>query len=213
MPAPDEKLHLPDLLKRREDLSASLASRLKQRAQAAMWGTAHPSGIWRNTTHACHRRPNRKACKGTIVVRRQDVPPAIDWACSECGSTGVISGWQGTEFHLEEDSVTEEDASFGHEVSLSAYRLLCDLAYDWPELRRLAFGAFVKVASPDRAASAETQYDQITVGSLGSDRAAIAERLIDALADETRPKRHRLLQELVLLAIEPEGAESEDQLV
>lgn len=43
----------------------------------------------------CRRRPNRKACPGSIhVYRRYD--GVIEWTCPECDDEGFIYNWEGT---------------------------------------------------------------------------------------------------------------------
>ncbi len=49
----------------------------------------------------CRRRINRKACTGTILVRRQDLPKRfIFWHCSNCEDGGRISEFAGTWYDL-----------------------------------------------------------------------------------------------------------------
>lgn len=57
---------------------------------------------------ACRRRPQRRACPGTIGIRRIDAPERhIAWACSSCGDAGTIVGFAGDDGDL--SSVAHED--------------------------------------------------------------------------------------------------------
>jgi len=48
----------------------------------------------------CRRRPGRRPCPGRLAVFRSDVPPSIEWWCTDCGDEGVISGWERSPFDL-----------------------------------------------------------------------------------------------------------------
>ncbi len=48
----------------------------------------------------CRRRPGRRPCPGHYALFRTDVPPSIEWRCSDCGDEGVIRGWEGSVFDL-----------------------------------------------------------------------------------------------------------------
>jgi hypothetical protein len=52
------------------------------------------------TALRCRRRPGRRRCVGRIVVRRQEAPAQIRWACPVCDDNGVITSWQGTPWDL-----------------------------------------------------------------------------------------------------------------
>ena len=66
----------------------------------------------------CIRRPNHRACPGTLVLRRVDVPSSIEWHCTNCGDDGVISGWERTPFDLRRRD-TEPTLSRGVDVTVS----------------------------------------------------------------------------------------------
>jgi hypothetical protein len=48
----------------------------------------------------CRRRPGRRPCPGHLTLFRSDMPPSIQWWCSDCGDEGVISGWDASPFDL-----------------------------------------------------------------------------------------------------------------
>jgi hypothetical protein len=48
----------------------------------------------------CRRRPGRRPCPGNYALFRTDVPPSIEWRCTDCGDEGVIRGWEGSIFDL-----------------------------------------------------------------------------------------------------------------
>ncbi len=58
--------------------------------------TANAAGLSFESPIRCRRRPKRVPCTGHIIVRRQDLPPEIQWACGECGDTGLVHNWRGT---------------------------------------------------------------------------------------------------------------------
>lgn len=44
----------------------------------------------------CRRRPRRRACPGMILVDRHRGHPEIEWHCSACDFSGVITHWEGS---------------------------------------------------------------------------------------------------------------------
>ncbi|MCB9540381.1 MAG: hypothetical protein H6704_29545 [Myxococcales bacterium] len=58
--------------------------------------TANAAGLSFESPIRCRRRPKRVPCTGHIIVRRQDLPSEIQWACGECGDTGLVHNWRGT---------------------------------------------------------------------------------------------------------------------
>lgn len=48
----------------------------------------------------CRRRPGRRPCPGHYALFRTDVPPSIEWRCTDCGDEGVISGWERSVYDL-----------------------------------------------------------------------------------------------------------------
>ncbi|MDQ3681435.1 MAG: hypothetical protein M3378_13045 [Actinomycetota bacterium] len=48
----------------------------------------------------CRRRPGRRPCPGHYALFRTDVPPSIEWRCTDCDDEGVIRGWEGSVFDL-----------------------------------------------------------------------------------------------------------------
>jgi hypothetical protein len=83
------------------DETPGLARRLGQHlGNVVRAGTTRQSGQTWVSALPCRRRPNHKACPGTIAICRVDLPSAIEWRCTICGDSGVISGWEGSYFDL-----------------------------------------------------------------------------------------------------------------
>ncbi len=62
--------------------------------------TTSPPGVVIETALRCRRRPERRACPGFLDVRRGEVPPQIEWACTACADNGIITGWLGSPWNL-----------------------------------------------------------------------------------------------------------------
>lgn len=61
-------------------------------------------GVIVNTALQCRRRPDRRPCEGHIILERYEVPPEIEWSCSDCGDKGFIRNWRGTGWDLSQAS-------------------------------------------------------------------------------------------------------------
>lgn len=61
-------------------------------------------GVVVKTALSCRRRPGRRPCPGHIMVRLLEVPPEIEWQCSQCDDNGIIRNWAGTAWDLSEYS-------------------------------------------------------------------------------------------------------------
>lgn len=85
--------------------------------------TATHPGITIESAIRCRRRPGHRPCAGYILVRRQELPPEIQWGCPACHDRGLIHNWRGTPYDVSRPS------RFGEEelevvVAEEAYRLL-----------------------------------------------------------------------------------------
>jgi hypothetical protein len=62
--------------------------------------TAGDAGTAWETAVPCRRRPGNRVCPGRMIVLRseQDVP--IQWQCSVCEDSGMISNWRDSPFDL-----------------------------------------------------------------------------------------------------------------
>lgn len=79
--------------------------------------TAGSAGLRWVSALTCMRRPNHRACRGNLVLRRVDIPSSIEWHCSNCDDDGVISGWEHTPFDLRD---SDQTACSGVDVTVSA---------------------------------------------------------------------------------------------
>src|SRR5690606_28206293 len=92
---PYESVSLPDF-DDPEGEAPNVAKRFAFYGDLARFASSTGSGRHRQTPVQCRRRPGRRQCRGLLVVRRQDLPAAIEWECPSCSAAGCISGWEGT---------------------------------------------------------------------------------------------------------------------
>ena len=55
-------------------------------------------GTWCSAVR-CLAAPRRKACGARLHVRRAD-PGRVEWSCTRCGESGVITGFEGTKLDM-----------------------------------------------------------------------------------------------------------------
>jgi hypothetical protein len=53
------------------------------------------AGISVDSLPKCWRRPNRKPCKGTLVIQLDPATDQIHWICPICEDEGGVTGWKG----------------------------------------------------------------------------------------------------------------------
>ncbi len=92
-----------------------MAEHLTMIVRAATAGSAGRRWV---SALTCMRRPDHRACRGNLVLRRVDIPASIEWQCANCGDGGVIAGWEHTSFDLRR-RYTGETASGGIDVTVS----------------------------------------------------------------------------------------------
>jgi hypothetical protein len=102
-------VHLDDLVNDRGDDSGlsrpvpaparNLTRHLRRIVRAA---SLHPPGEPVTTGLPCFRRPDRRPCRGCIIVVRQDRRGDIEYRCAVCSDGGVVSGWRGGRDDLSE---------------------------------------------------------------------------------------------------------------
>jgi hypothetical protein len=71
------------------------AERFMHFVDLTLFGLRSASGQTRRTPLRCRLRPGRVPCETLLMVRRRDLPPAIEWSCPGCGGSGEVIGWQG----------------------------------------------------------------------------------------------------------------------
>ncbi len=74
----------------------------------------------------CQKRPNRKRCEGTILIRREEVlGPFIFWICSDCRDEGRIEGHLGSPYDLSQGesllATKKDDQLLNVKLSLEEY--------------------------------------------------------------------------------------------
>jgi len=68
---------------------------LRKLGEIITWATAKEAGIPVALRPSCCKRPNRKLCKGELVVDLIPGTAQIHWMCPECRDEGVVTGWEG----------------------------------------------------------------------------------------------------------------------
>ncbi len=83
-------------------------------------------GVIVNTALQCRRRPGRKPCPGHLIVEPYEVPPEIQWSCSDCNDNGVIRNWKGTAWDLSERGANAagDEAQYSVLINREEYRAL-----------------------------------------------------------------------------------------
>lgn len=87
----------------------------------------------------CRRRPRHRVCPGRIRVSHTDLPPVVEWECSDCPDSGTISGWEGSPWDLrayrDHRPGSESQVTFLITAEEHRFLLECDsLDIDEPEL-------------------------------------------------------------------------------
>jgi len=62
--------------------------------------TSIPTGYTLESALPCRRRPGHRKCPGWIRIDRQDIPPHVNWECSNCQDSGVIHHWEDSPYDL-----------------------------------------------------------------------------------------------------------------
>lgn len=62
--------------------------------------TAIPTGYTLESALPCRRRPGHRKCPGWIRVDRQDIPPYVNWECSNCQDSGLVRNWEDSPYDL-----------------------------------------------------------------------------------------------------------------
>lgn len=62
--------------------------------------TAIPTGYTHESALPCRRRPGHRKCPGWIRISRQDIPPYVNWECSNCQDSGLIHNWEDSPYDL-----------------------------------------------------------------------------------------------------------------
>ena len=105
-------------------------------AEIVSAATMAPPGMEFNTSLRCRRRPKRKPCQGHIRLLLQEVPPELQWWCSECSDNGTIKNWKGipwdrSRLHWED---SKKDTTY-YKIHLreEEYSLLAEIAIVEPQ--------------------------------------------------------------------------------
>jgi len=138
-----ESVHLPHFERPAHAVPPHIAKRFAFYGDLARFATFGESGRARRTPIRCHKRPGRKPCPGLLVVRRRDVPAAVEWECPECSAGGHISGWEETDADLRQLEPDRATPTRSVAVSPRAHAALRDLAQTEASLIPLTYGAEV----------------------------------------------------------------------
>lgn len=124
--------HGIELLDRSTDVPTTSARRFwEYLARITLAGSAWYVDTQLRTVIRCRRRPQRRACPGTVQLARTS-GGEIHWECVACQDQGVIRGWENTDYDLSEP---EEIADFVTVITPALYDDLAKLS-DLPRLAR-----------------------------------------------------------------------------
>lgn len=113
-----------------------LAEQLGLLVRAASAGDT--SEAW-ETALPCRRRPGNRPCAGRMVVSRGAPTASIEWQCSACSDSGVISNWEGTMFDLSRWRLVVAEAPAAIAISYEVAAALRDLQLLDPGGERLVY--------------------------------------------------------------------------
>jgi uncharacterized protein len=135
---------------------------------------------------ACRRRPQGRACPGTIAVQRVEQPTAqISWKCTGCGDSGVIVGFEGGPDDLRQVAIEGTTARKRRKLRVSVQ-----------EYGSWISGELVSYDSIDRRTLYSAIYSKGNIALSAS--VDELDTLLDALAadihHEKRPTRRRTLE-------------------
>ncbi|MGH9071425.1 MAG: hypothetical protein ACRDX8_09760 [Acidimicrobiales bacterium] len=123
---------VPGPARRMAELLGSIVKAATAGAVGAPWTTAL----------TCGRRPDHRPCPGRMMVRRAGPQGPINWACSDCGDEGIISGWEDSYADLRPRGLTSVSAwARGVAVSDEVIATLRVLTLLDPDCERLVFSA------------------------------------------------------------------------
>ncbi len=151
-------------------------------ARMVMAAGAHPAGSEVATFLACRRRPGRRPCRGRLVLRRQEVPPTVDWSCPRCGDSGVLSFEKGFPEHLLRSPVPPEAQ---REVVLTA------------DEYRAALGACESPETEAVILSAVARGDQASLRLADSELVLLSAELLGVLTFGKPGRARRHLEQVV----------------
>lgn len=89
--------------------------------------TSIAPGIEVRTPLKCRRRLGRSPCRGRLIVRLTEAPPAIDWRCGECGEAGVLRSWECSDHDLGGRNMDPSTAQVETTLPEADYELLARL--------------------------------------------------------------------------------------
>jgi hypothetical protein len=138
-----ESVHLSHFDGPAGEVPPRIAKRFVFYGDLARFASLTESGRARRTPIRCKKRPGRKQCRGLLVVRRRDLPAALEWECPECSAMGHISGWEDTDADLRRFALDPDQETRPVTVSVPAHAALRDVARTDASLIPLAYGAEV----------------------------------------------------------------------
>jgi hypothetical protein len=72
-----------------------LKFKVQKLAEIITYATGREAGTSVDVQPRCWRKPQRKACPGTLEITLNPHGKQIHWICPECGDEGVLTGWDG----------------------------------------------------------------------------------------------------------------------
>ena len=144
---------------------------------------------------ACRRRPQRRACPGTIALCRAEQPAAhVSWKCTGCGDSGVIVGFESGPDDLRDTAVDSATPRKRRKLRISpheyGYWISGDLAsYDSIDLRTMYSAVYSKGAISLSASVDEldTLLDALAA-DINHEKRATRRRTLESIYDELEDK-------------------------
>jgi hypothetical protein len=128
--------HLLDLPPDTPRPARRLAEQLVEIIRAATAGDA--GAAWESAL-PCRRRPANRACPGRMIVLRTEAGAPIQWQCSGCEDTGVISNWEDSPFDLRRRGLSVAGPINNIVIPNEIAAALRDLQLLDPDCERLVF--------------------------------------------------------------------------
>ena len=152
-----------------------VADQLSDLVRAA---TAGDAGAAWETALPCRRRPGNRACPGRMIVLRSEPDAPIQWQCSVCEDSGMISNWQDSPFDLRRRVLRVAEAANDITIPNEVAAALRELQLLDTDCERLVF----RIRSYENAALLTATDDDL-------------EALIEAVAAEANHEPNRRRQQ------------------
>ena len=101
--------------------------------------TAGDAGTAWETALPCRRRPGNRACPGRMIVLRSRPDAPIEWQCSVCNDSGMISNWQDSPIDLRRRNLSVAEVANDITITNEVAVALRELQFLDTDCERLVF--------------------------------------------------------------------------